>query len=307
MQPIVWQGESVSPWVLGSAQLGLDYGVANDFGSPASDAARSLVRGAWGGGVRFFDTAQAYGASETVLGRCFQAEGFTPDASVITKLSPEGDPRDGQWIRRSVATSLQCLGVERLWGLMLHRASWLDAWSEGLGDVLVDLRDSGAVGHLGVSVYSVSEARHALETPDIDILQLPCNAWDQRMLRSGVLGRAARRGVLCFVRSILLQGLLVLPQEQVENRLPAAAQAARCWIELAAEFACRPIELAFRFALSLGLPLVIGVDCPEQVSENLDLLTLPTLEEDRVDRIHEAMAELLNETILNPAQWETKS
>ena len=307
MQPIVWQGESISHWVLGAAQLGLSYGVANDFGIPASEEARSLVRSAWAGGVRFFDTAQAYGVSETVLGRCFQAEKLASDASVITKLSPEGNPRDAEWIRRSVAASLQCLGIERLWGLMLHRASWLEAWQEGLGDVLVDLRDGGVVRHLGVSVYSVSEAQQALEIPDIDILQLPCNAWDQRMLRSGVLGQAARRGVLCFVRSILLQGLLVLPQEQVEKRLPAAAQAARCWRDLAAEFSCRPIEVAFRFALSLALPLVIGVDCPEQVGENLDLLALGALEQDRVVRIHEAMAEVLNETILNPAQWETKS
>jgi len=307
MQPIVWQGESVFPWVLGAAQLGLNYGIANDFGIPASEEARSLVRSAWAGGVRFFDTAQAYGTSETVLGRCFQAERLTPDASVITKLSPEGDPRDAAWIRRSVAASLQRLGIERLWGLMLHRTSWLDTWAEGLGDVLVDLRDSGVIRHLGVSVYSVTEAQQALEIPDIDILQLPCNAWDQRMLRSGVLGQAARRGVLCFVRSILLQGLLVLPPEQVESRLPAAAQAARCWRELAAGFSRRPIELAFRFALSLNLPLVIGVDCPEQVGENLDLLALGALEQDQVDRIHEAMAEVLDETILNPTEWETKS
>jgi len=307
MQSIVWQGESIFPWVLGTAQLGLNYGVANDFGIPTSEEARSLVGGAWAGGVRFFDTAQAYGVSETVLGRCFQAAGLSCGASVITKLSPEGDPRDAEWIRRSVAASLQCLGVERLWGLMLHRASWLGVWAEGLGNVLTDLRDSGVVRHLGVSVYSVWEARQALEIPDIDILQLPCNAWDQRMLRSGVLDQAARRGVLCFVRSILLQGLLVLPPEQVEKRLPAAAQAARRWNELMAEFSCRPIEAAFRFALSLSLPLVIGVDRPEQIEENLDLLALDALEPDRVDQIHEAMAEVLDETILNPTEWETKS
>lgn len=47
---------------LGTAQLGMAYGVANTAGQPTSEAATGLVATAWGAGVRSFDTAQAYGS-----------------------------------------------------------------------------------------------------------------------------------------------------------------------------------------------------------------------------------------------------
>ena len=54
--------------VLGSVQLGLDYGAANRTGKPSHEAALRLVRRAAESGVKTFDTARAYGDSEERLG-----------------------------------------------------------------------------------------------------------------------------------------------------------------------------------------------------------------------------------------------
>lgn len=74
---------------LGCAQLGMRYGVANTAGQPDQAAAREIVAICLASGVRFFDTAQAYGESEAVLGDALAANSA---AQVISKLSPETAP-----------------------------------------------------------------------------------------------------------------------------------------------------------------------------------------------------------------------
>ena len=77
------------PFVLGTAQLGFDYGVVNRAGKPEFESACEIVSAAWQGGVRQFDTAQGYGESEAVLGRIFQELHIEGSVKIHTKWSFE--------------------------------------------------------------------------------------------------------------------------------------------------------------------------------------------------------------------------
>ena len=90
--------------VLGTAQLGMHYGIANKTGQPDMLAVKSMITGAWEGGVREFDTGQAYGESESVLGKALNALGITREARVISKFDPTVDHHDSTAMRRSVET-----------------------------------------------------------------------------------------------------------------------------------------------------------------------------------------------------------
>ena len=54
--------------VLGTAQFGMDYGIANLMGKPTRKDVLSILALAWEKGVRRFDTAPGYGNSEHLLG-----------------------------------------------------------------------------------------------------------------------------------------------------------------------------------------------------------------------------------------------
>ena len=289
--------------VLGTAQLGLKYGIANQGGKPSGEASAEIVEAAWRGGVRFFDTAQAYGDSEAVLGRCLREVGGLEQARVITKLDPALNPEIQKDVYDSIVRSSEHLGIRPLWAVLLHRAGWLRFMRGGLGAALGRARDDGWVRFLGVSVYSVEEAREALAVDAMDMLQLPCNAWDQRMLTSGLLAEARRKGRLCFVRSIFLQGLLLMPAAEVAARLPAAASAAACWHAAAARQGIAPTELAMRFALGLNCPLVVGAERVEQVQDNLRLLSVAPMSEAERQDLESGMKACLTESILNPSLW----
>ncbi len=96
LRSIAWRGERIPRFVLGTAQLGIEYGIANRSGRPQNRQACSIVQAAWESGVRFFDTAQDYGNAESVLGDAFEEirarTGNEP--RVITKLSHQVEASD---------------------------------------------------------------------------------------------------------------------------------------------------------------------------------------------------------------------
>jgi len=181
MKYIVWKNNRISNFVLGTAQLGMDYGIANVQGQPTEEQACEIVETACANGVNCFDTGQAYGNSEIVLGKSLKHCGAISEAKIVSKLLLKQEPFNSKSVEQSIERSRQNLGVDRLWCLMLHEVGWLDIWGEGLGQTLAGIRKRGIVKYLGVTVYWPEEARRALEHADIQIIQVPCNAWDQRM------------------------------------------------------------------------------------------------------------------------------
>lgn len=288
--------------VLGTAQLGMPYGVANWIGQPTLEQSIEIVRAAWEAGVRVFDTARDYGQSEEILGIALNQLGIREAALVVTKLDPKADPRDGASVRRSVERSLKALQVPGVWGILLHREDWLDALDNGLADVMNDIKDCGLTRHVGVSTYREERIRQALSISCIDMIQAPCNAWDRRLAEKGLLSLAARNDKICFVRSMYLQGLLTLTPADVRKRLPIAGNLADRWHSLASRLHMSVITLAARYAIGLGVPIVVGAESVAQVKENLELFSLAALDENQADLLRRTLGDITSE-IYNPGLW----
>lgn len=295
-----WKSHRISIYVLGTVQLGQDYGVANTAGKPAQSTAQEILSLSTRIGINCFDTAQHYGNSEAILGSHFAAEGQDP--YLVTKIGPAVDMREPGQLEEALRGSFDRLRRNSLWGVMIHKADWLKVWGE-ISAPLLRWKESGRVAHLGASVYTVEQAEIALANPDIDMIQVPCNAWDQRMRAAGVFAAADRAGKLCFVRSIYLQGLLTMTPEQVAEKLPHAREASARWADVALELRMDPVELASRFALSLGNPLVIGAETPRQILSNYQHLESPPLDADELDFLSREMGAVVSESIANPVLW----
>lgn len=185
---------------LGTVQFGLDYGISNHAGEVADAELGAILTLARKLGMDTLDTAQAYGKAEARLGVC-----NTTDFRVITKLSPNIDAAD---LAVSLESSLQRLARPSVEGLLLHRSQ--DA-SPALFERLADLQHQGKVGKVGVSVYSPEEmALWLTQGYPLELVQLPANLLDQRFLRAGWLDRLQAMGCEIHVRSLFLQGLLLM-------------------------------------------------------------------------------------------------
>lgn len=199
---------------LGTAQFGLAYGVTNSSGQVQQREVTQLLAIA-AGGVRWLDTAQAYGEAETVLGSSLpEGHGF----GLISKLPAQ--PRDPFNAASSLAweadlqRSLQRLGTSSLDGFLLHQAADLRRPD---GDRLLawlqSLQKRGLVRRIGVSIYSGAEL-NGLPLEQLQLVQLPLSLYDQRPLQDGTVTRLRQAGIAIHARSLYLQGLLLAPAAQ---------------------------------------------------------------------------------------------
>ena len=84
MKYFEWRDEKVSQFVLGAAQLGMNYGVANKTGQPNEEESFAILDKAAKNGVTMIDTAQAYGNSERVIGQWIKANNNNCPFNIIS-------------------------------------------------------------------------------------------------------------------------------------------------------------------------------------------------------------------------------
>ena len=202
--------EMMSRLVLGTAQLGMPYGIANKNGKPDFSSALSIVQAAWESGIDEFDTAQAYGDSEQILGRIFTELGIVQEARVITKLRSVHNFGEERLLHQSVEESLKRLNVSKLECLLLHREDILDMLDDGLKESLLTLVQRGYVRHLGVSLYSPDRAMQALGYDLFDVIQIPASILDRRFHRAGVFKFAEERNHINGIENFWNQAKRVL-------------------------------------------------------------------------------------------------
>ena len=114
--------------VLGTVQIGLDYGIANETGKPDLKNAKDIIQTAWDSGIEEYDTAQGYGDSEIVLGIVFNKLKIQDKVRVITKPDPAIDHLNSSVMKQYLLKSLYNLGMQTLYCYMLHSEYLLDCW-----------------------------------------------------------------------------------------------------------------------------------------------------------------------------------
>jgi aryl-alcohol dehydrogenase-like predicted oxidoreductase len=289
--------------VLGTVQLGMPYGVANKDGMPTLDTALAIVHEAWSSGVREFDTAQGYGSSEEVLGKVFADLGIAKDVKVISKFEPTLDHMNKAVMLKAIDTSLNTIGISQLFGIMLHREELLSLWDEGLKVILQSFVKSGKVKHIGVSVYTPEKAIQALNTSGIDIVQLPTNILDRRFVNAGVFKLALEKRKTVYVRSVFLQGLILMTSESIPRKMAFAKPVIKKLDSICKELGLTRHELAFAY-IKTTLPeakILFGADNPDHVANNVKVWRKKILSYQ--DNKVQTMFEKIDERIINPYLW----
>jgi len=283
----------------------MNYGVANRTGKPDLKTAEAIIRTAWGAGICEFDTAQGYGNSEQVLGKIFQSLGIRNEVKVISKFHPDLDHLDRTEMEQSVRKSLNTLSVPGLFGLMLHREEYLDLLEEGLGEMLQNFCEKGLAEHVGVSVYSPEKALVALKADGISMVQLPSNLLDRRFEKAGVFELAKEKEKQVYVRSIFLQGLLLLNSNDVPDKMKFTETVRKTLEDLTQELSLSKKDMVISYVKHAysSAKIVFGVDDPKQLKDNLMSWEL-ALPADFVGRIQNTF-QFVEEKVLNPVLWPT--
>ena len=281
--------------VLGTVQLGMDYGVNNAHGAPSTDEAFAILDAASVGGINTFDTAASYGAAEDILGEWISARGLKNDMHVITKIK-------GDDVTSEVAGSLARLRIERLDGCLLHAPE--NMYDANILNSLHEAKKTGSTSHIGVSVYDETDALHALER-GMDYIQVPYNAFDQRLDQGNFFSSAKDKGVTIFARSPFLQGLLLMDPKKLPPHLSHARPYLETFAEIAQRHGLTRLSAAFGFAYlhCRADHIVFGVESLAQLKEILEVAGKMSAPAPWVDELAAAFKDV-DRSVVDPRLWK---
>lgn len=231
--------------------------------------------------IRTLDTSNGYGdgASERRIGAALAAAGSLPaDVVVITKVDPRGDDYSGDRVRASVDESRRRLGIDVLPLVHLHDPENVD-FAEmtrpgGAVDALVALKESGAVGAIGLAGGPVQEMARYLALGVFDAL-LVHNRWtlvdrsatallDDAFARGmGVLNAAVYGGGILAGRDQGTYGYRPAPPEVLD----AVAAMQRVCAAHGTDLRTAALQFSLRDARFAST--VVGMGRPERVAETL--------------------------------------
>jgi len=299
MKYITYNDYELSKLSLGTVQFGLDYGVNNELGKPSQDNVNKIVEYVVSKGVNFLDTAQSYGNSEEVVG--IASKPFD-SLNIISKVKSEVFEKN---LMNSVEISLKKLNVKSIFALLLHDSKLLANWKSEKNLKIQNLKNKKLIKYFGVSIYTKEDFELALNIDSINIIQIPYNIFDQRAIKESWFKRAKEKNKLLFIRSVYLQGLLLMNKDDASNKINNVGN----YLDKL-DYYCNKLkisrnELALSFVNTTCEESIIlfGCDTLSQAKENIDIFNnIKAIDKESLNELEKDFNNI-DESIYNPGKW----
>tara|TARA_Y100001970_G_C14156917_1_gene816111 strand:- start:194 stop:1066 length:873 start_codon:yes stop_codon:yes gene_type:complete len=277
--------------IIGAAQFGMDYGIANKNGRVKDEEIKSILDLAYNQGIKTIDTAKIYGESEKALGQYLKNTHGKWD--VITKIKNIDSN-----IFQQLQDSKEKLTINP-YALLAHTSEIFT--NKKFQSVANKAKVKRIINKVGVSIYDGKDINQLLELMP-DIIQLPMNILDTRLYRSGIISKLFDRGIEIHVRSVFLQGLFYLSDSELKRRFKDVWPQIYKLKSISSKEGLTIAELSLIWVASLKevSKIIIGVDNLNHLKDHLKTLS-KTVD---ISTYEEALSICYdNEKILNPSLW----
>ncbi|WP_308991770.1 aldo/keto reductase [Mariniflexile litorale] len=285
--------------ILGTVQLGLNYGINNKTGKPSLQNAFEILHLAYDEGLRILDTAEAYGDSQEVIGK-FQKENPNKIFNIITKLATNNTLRKGGLLKQ-IDIDCQILGVNQLYGYMFHNYESFKNNTYFYNELLL-AREKGIIIKAGISLYSNDEIKDILDNyPGFDFIQIPFNALDNASKRKNLFIRARNMNIEVHTRSVFLQGLLFKNSNNLTEVLKPLRTYIKKFESIKVKSRLNTETLALQYVLEKEYIdfVLFGVENSEQLMNNIIICEKKVnIPHDSIDAI-----DVKEINLLNPSNW----
>lgn len=283
---------------LGTAQFGMKYGISNFKTKFSLEEIAETLEIAELHGIDTLDTAINYGESEKKLGIV-----GVKKWKVITKIhSSEFDQEDPYgWTKKQLEISLINLNVDTLEAVLLHDSTLLKENNGNLiWKALDDLKQEGLVKNLGVSIYSPSELDELYDDFSFDIIQSPFNVFDRRIDSTGWLETINKDNKSLHVRSVFLQGLLLVDPASRPEQFNKWANLWLQWENWLSSNNLKPLEACLNSIYERpGIDrFIVGIDSVQHLKEIISIILL----KNSIELPSEL--DCKDENLINPSNWE---
>lgn len=246
--------------------------------------------------INWFDSAPTYGEAEKIIG---QYHKNPSQIKLITKISNVSYLNEKEIIF-SLEKTIRESKVKNIWALLLHNCEELNGSSQKkVVSVLSKIKKSGLVEKIGVSSYSAQQAIEAkIIFPELEVFQFPENIADRRGFKESKLSEMKLQGDTLLVRSIFLQGLLLLKSNKIPKKFKSLGKLLGDLNRLSNNFNVENIDLCMSYANSLewASGLVVGAQNANQLQRMVDFKSVIGID-------WEKEISSIDEWFLDPRNW----
>lgn len=282
--------------VLGTAQFGLNYGINNKFGITKYNEVQKILNYAYNYGIKFLDTAYAYGQAHEIIG-LYHQDNPKNQFKIITKI-----PKIlNNTIIDEVVSYIKILKINTLHAVLFHSIETIEKNPFLLKDLFL-LKKENIIEFTGVSVYTNEDLNKAISNDLIDIIQVPYNLFDNINQKSDLLTKAKLYGKIIQTRSVFLQGLFFMNNDSnnvIYNHFIKELKI----INNISNFYKIPLnKLALNYCYMDEKidQILFGVDTVEQLRNNIEFNDFQ-LPHEVINEINKINFKSIN--LLNPTNW----
>ena len=136
------------------------------------DDSVAILRKAYAGGMRFFDTARAYSDSEIKLGTAF-GDGYVERDKIIIATKTAAKKPEDFWT--DLETSLNNLKTDYIDIYQFHMMNecWRPGDGSGMYECMMEAKRQGKIRHISGTAHKLGVARELIESGLYDTLQYP--------------------------------------------------------------------------------------------------------------------------------------
>ena len=288
----------MSKLALGTVQFGTDYGINSGIKVDPNEVT-NIINCARNNDISLLDTAQLYGSSEKVLGDI-----NTQDFDIVTKSRGFDQEviteKEAVLVINDLHKSLKLLKQKSLYAFLVHHGEdLLKPGGEMIFNQLQTLKKQGLVNKIGISAYIDNQLIEIIDRFDIDIIQLPMNILDSRLIENGLLNKIYSKNIEIHTRSVFLQGLLLMELDKRPKYFERWSRLWKFWYEWLADNKLSPLEASIRYMISKPeiSRVLVGVDNRDQLQSIINAVdgNLPPIPEELSTN---------DPDLLNPGNWK---
>jgi len=251
--------------IIGTAQLGSNYGIANKNKNYDIKEKFKLLNEAYKNGCKHFDTAHSYPESHSILGEWKKIYKTQPTFS--TKI-PNLKKNKIKNFDDFIAEIFNDLYITELDYILLHNS--YDFKNKDLIRNIDKYIKLKTIKKFGLSIYDKEEI---FQNPLIKTIQLPANIFNHNILESDELNLAKENKVEIQIRSIFVQGLILMHPKEIPQHLENTKCAIEFFHNIAKEINVDKSHLAILMINKLcpDAKIIIGID---NINQLKNLITI---------------------------------
>ena len=250
-----------SRFIVGTANFGLPYGIKNKCDRVRLKSIKGIIEIGKKNGIFQYDTAEEYGDAIKILG-----EYSFPGMEIISKCQvPKFNSTEaavnffisrlnkGKIILKKA--DLRTLLIHNPWDITPENANYIC-------EAFKLIKDDHSNFKFGISIYDMNELHSLIPSLMPDIVQVPCNIFDDRFLGPETRSLKSKYGFEMHARSVFLQGLLLLNSDEATLIPPPVLPDLQAYWQLCSDSKKTLYEVALGYVAAQDLvdSLVLGVD-----------------------------------------------